>query len=313
MPNVLTAFEPKHRALWGRQTVRLRHTLHDNPLFSDAGLAALLDTIPRERIAINTMDDARGGHRLDSWSYCERGDRSGAEILAALRKGRIWINMTKINELDPRFAGILEGMFSEFGAHVPGFETFKRSMGLLISSPNAQVFYHMDVPGQALWQLRGKKRIYIYPPEEPFLAASDIENVVRGVTEEEIPYEPWFDEHAEIHDLEPGDMLHWKLNGPHRVVNADTMNVSLTTEHWTPEIRRSFAMNYGNGLLRQHVGWTPRSRALTGPAFWAKVGLTAAWRLAGMQKKSAYQRKTRYGIDPAAPGGLVSLQKMAAE
>jgi hypothetical protein len=29
-----------------------------------------------------------------------------------------------------------------------------------------------------------------------------------------VPYEPWYDEHAEVYDMEPGDMLHWALNGP---------------------------------------------------------------------------------------------------
>jgi uncharacterized protein YecA (UPF0149 family) len=36
--------------------------------------------------------------------------------------------------------------------------------------------------------------------------------------------------------------------------------VSLTTEHWTNKIQRSFAMNHGNGVLRQ-LGYAPKSRS----------------------------------------------------
>jgi hypothetical protein len=88
-----------------------------------------------------------------------------------------------------------------------GFKTFKRKLGLLISSPGAKVFYHFDVPGQGLWQIRGRKRIWIYPPTEPFLRATNVENVVRSLDKEDVPYEPWYDEHAEAYDMEPGDML----------------------------------------------------------------------------------------------------------
>ncbi|HWN35062.1 MAG TPA: hypothetical protein VNP03_20085 [Pseudonocardia sp.] len=43
-----------------------------------------------------------------------------------------------------------------------------------MSSPNARVFYHSDVPGQTLVQLRGRKRIWIYPPTAPFLRAETV-------------------------------------------------------------------------------------------------------------------------------------------
>jgi len=85
--------------------------------------------------------------------------------------------------------------------------------------------------------------------------------------------------------------------------------VSLTTEHWTSKIRRSYAMHYGNGILRNKGHWAPRSSSLDGPAFWAKVGLTAAWRKAGMEKKEGYKRVMSYKVDPDAPLGVVPLEE----
>jgi hypothetical protein len=125
-----------------------------------------------------------------------------------------------------------------------------------------------------------------------------VENVVRSLAMEDLSYEPWFDEHAEVHDMEPGDMLHWALNGPHRVSNLSGFSVSLTTEHWTSRIRRSYAMHYGNGILRNKGHWAPRSSSLNGPAFWAKAGLTAAWQgrhgeEGGLQAGDELLRSTR--------------------
>jgi hypothetical protein len=304
---IIESFEDSHRELWGKHTVRLRHRLATHELFSDEGIAELIDSLPAERIAINTM--APDGHRLESWGYCDRAGQKGRDILAMVKSGRLWLNMTKLDTVDHRFALLLEQMFDEFEGHMPDFKTFKHSIGLLVSSPKAQVFYHADVPGQALWQIRGRKRIFIYPASEPFLKPREIENVIRGITEEEVTYHGWYDDHAEVYDLEAGDMLHWALNGPHRVVNLETVNVSLTTEHWTPDIRRSYAMNYGNGVLR-HLGFQPRSRDLHGAAFWGKVGLTAAWRLTGLHRKASFTRKFKYRIDPTREGGLLPVESV---
>lgn len=304
MSRIFENFDPESQALWGDNIVKLRHTLHERDLFTDARLGAILDAIPEGRMAINTM--GRKGHDAATWSYCQRGDLSGTQLIDATSQGRIWINVTKIQDIVPEFADLLDEVFAEIDENVPGLGVFRKSMGLLISSPNAQVFYHADVPGQALWQIRGQKRIWIYPNHEPFLKRPALEGIIRGTTEEEIQYQPWFDKHAEVVTLKPGDMAHWPLNGPHRVENEDCLNISITTEHWTPEIRRHFAVHYGNGILRQ-FGWKPRSTDLYGPNAWAKIGLTAAWRLSGQQKRQSFKRQMRFKLDSSAPGLLVPI------
>jgi hypothetical protein len=57
----------------------------------------------------------------------------------------------------------------------------RHTVNLLVSSPDARVFYHFDVPGQTLVQLRGRKRIWIYPPTAPFLRQESVENTVRRI------------------------------------------------------------------------------------------------------------------------------------
>lgn len=301
---VFENFDRQAGALWGNHIVKLRHTLHERTLFGDEKLGAILDAIPPERMAINTM--GIGTHDAGTWSYCQRGDLSGVQLINAVKTGRIWINVTKIADFVPEFSELMDEMFAEIESHVPDLDVLRKSMGLLISSPNAQVFYHADVPGQALWQIRGEKRIWIYPNTEPFLKRPALENIVRGTTEEEMAYEPWFDDHAKVIDLKPGDMAHWPLNGPHRVENRDCLNISVTTEHWTPEIRRHFAVQYGNGILRK-FGWTPKSADLYGPTAWAKIAMTAAWRLSGQQQRQAFKRQMRFKLDSSAPGLLVPL------
>mgnify|MGYP007089524400 CR=1 FL=1 len=104
-------------------------------------------------------------------------------------------------------------------------------------------------------------------------------------------------------------MLHWPLNSPHKVDNHDCLNVSVTTEHWTPEIRRSQMVNVANGVLRQRLGITPGSRAMSGPGFWGKALLQAAWRRSPWARQE--QRRHRpidFRLAREAPGCLLDIE-----
>ncbi|GAA5157572.1 hypothetical protein GCM10023321_36010 [Pseudonocardia eucalypti] len=302
MPRISEPLTPEQREAWGRATVQLRHHLAELDLFGDDSLAKLIETAAPRSLAIHT----EGGTGPATWPSVTRGDLPGERVLDAVRNGKLWVNLVGISEWDARFSELADQIFGEFSAQVPGLEVVKRKLGVLISSPGATVHYHVDIPGQAIWQVRGRKRFIIYPAAEPFLKAEELELAVRSASYGVASFEPWFDEHGVPHDLAPGDAVAWPLNGPHRIENADELSVSLTSEHWTPEIRRTYAMNYGNGLLR-HYGWTPRSRGLEGPAFWTKVALTAAYRKSGLQNKKGYQRIAKFAVDPDGPNGVRPL------
>jgi hypothetical protein len=277
-PGILTGFKPEHAELWGQVPLKIDHGLEQTGLFSDQALGELIENYPREKYDLNHMG-AQGSARQE-WVEGEIGDATGKQAIEAVRKGRMWLSLRFVNEVDPRYGALLEQIFGEIEGLVPGLDTFKHKMGILISSPGAQVYYHMDIPGQSLWQVRGTKRVYVYPNRAPFLPESELVKVVTGTGtgagDEEIPYQPWFDDYAEVVDLQPGEMMTWPLNAPHRVENHDVLNVSVTTEHWTPEIRRYYAVRYANGVLQNKLGVTPKPATIHGPGFWGKAGLAVA-------------------------------------
>lgn len=301
---VFTGWRDEHAALFGRHLLRVNHRLHESPLFSQESLAGLIERYDPDYYNLAHMGDASAPKQ---WREGEIGGRSGLEVIEAIRRGRMWINLRRVGRFDARYAELMQQIFEELERRVPGLRTFRHTLGILISSPGAQVYYHADVTGQSLWQIRGRKRVYMYPNAEPFLPASALEGIVLKETEEDLPYEPWFDDYAQVLDLEPGEMLMMPLNAPHRVVNHACLNVSFTTEHWTPEIRRSYAVNYANGVLRRRLGWRPRSRATDGLSVYPKAALALAWKTAGLQRGRTYDRVIRFRIDPEAAGGCVDI------
>ena len=279
---------------WNRRIVPVRHDLAQNPLFSDEALARLIEGNPQAIREVSTMDPNREDH--GSWKRASFEDMSGMEILQAVREGLLWINIAEAGSYDPRYQAIIDTLLAQLAADVPGLETFQHRIGILVSSPNARVFYHCDIPGQGLMHVRGEKTIWIYPDGDPFLPQEALERVVTGLSYEEIDYDPAFEAHATVLKLRPGMGALWPLNWPHRVVNGDSLNVSLTIEYWTDEIRRRYLVNLANGVGRHFVGWKPRSRAVSGPGFWMKAGFAAAWKFSGAKKHFSAKIKPDFSI-----------------
>lgn len=302
---ILPEFEDKHKELYDKHTILLNHRLADTGLFTEEAIAKLIERCDPEHYNINTMGYDKA---VLEWRAGEIGDLSGQEVIEAIRKGRMWMNIHRIMDRDPQYQVVLDKIFGELVSHMPEFRTFKHNMTLLISSPKIQVYYHADIQGQSLWQISGKKRVYVYPATDTFISGESLEKVLLRETEEEVPYEPWFDEYAEVYDLEPGQMVHWPLYGPHRVENQDCMNISVTTEHWTREIWNSYAVHYGNGVMRRTLGLKKFSRQPEGLHVYPKAAASLLWKKIKIDKAREFKHKVDFRVDPKAKNGMVDIE-----
>jgi len=253
------------RQQFGQAPTKHSHTLHRDPMFTDTGLAALLDRYPREYVGVYRMGDTP-----ESWECGRLGQISGEKLVQAVKEGRIWLNLRAADQRDPALAEMNQRIFSELKEMIPGFRPFNTDLGLLISSPGARVFYHLDVPRVMLFHLRGHKKVWVYPRTEPFVEAHGLECVVSQKTEEDIPYRAEFDADGQCFDLQPGQMVHWAQNAPHRIDNNDDLNVSLSIEFMTPMAQLRANVILANAWLRDkaglnsgieskpNVGWLPK-------------------------------------------------------
>jgi hypothetical protein len=306
MDQTLMGWRPGATEIFGSKPLQLDHRLHQSPLFTDAALARLIEGSSRENYYVNTMDVT--AHNVKSRREGAILDISGANVLEAVRNGQIWILIQNPDQVDPAYGQILQDVYREMAETVPGFRPFRKKMTVLISSPNIQVYYHCDVPGQTLWQVKGNKSVYVYPNRAPYLEQAALERIVLGEAHEiSLKYDPAYDRDAVVYDLQPGQMLHWPLNAPHRIVNADCMNVSFTTEHFTTDIRRQYFVNYANGILRNRLGLSKLSQRTAGPTYWGKVMLGAAYKASGAKKKRSQVFKVDFAVDPNAPRGVRSI------
>jgi len=306
MASVFSDWPRRAAGEFGRKPLVLRHRLAESPLFSDAALTRLIEAAPRSHYHVNTM--ARDALDPHLWREGEIDGLSGQEVLAAVAGGRLWLHIQRVQEIDPAYADVLDAAFDELEARMPGWRAFKRSMSVLVSSPRMNVAYHSDVPGQSLWQVRGRKRVWIYPARPPFLPRKAAEDIaLRRNLDTDLPYASSFDAYAESYVLEPGEMASWPRACPHRVVNEDCVNVSFATEHWTKELLDDYAVDYANGLLRPWSGGRDLSRATQGPAFLAKFALAGAHKLLRRLRPRELPSTVDFRVAPRAESGFVDI------
>lgn len=281
---------------FGEEILFAEHELHTRPQFTDEGLEQLFDQFPSEEIGLWTFHE-----HSDEYRPPVRGTAVGvksADIIEAVKKGHIWINLRDCNRHIASMQDLADEIFGSISGHF-GQKTMKEDVGLLISSPNVTVNYHLDIPFVCLVHLRGEKRIWLYPDDEMHAPSEHIQNVILKLSEEELPYQSSYEAQAQAFDLTPGMALTWPQSAPHRIQNANSMNVSLSCEYMTlPGLIKTNAM-YTNGLMRTKLGLNPpRARDLNASTY-AKMAAARLLKVMTPPKKETKITPPSFKIDLA--------------
>jgi hypothetical protein len=276
--------------------VRISHNLLDTGLFTDDSLIELFDTHDPDELLVYSMGDDH--HALDDFKFGSRGSLTAVELLAAVQSGKIWLNIINMMSNHTVFEELVNAIYDELEAKVPGFKTVHRSANLLVSSPRAQVYYHADAPLNMLWHLRGRKRVWVYPGDERFAPREWVEMIFTRESDDDLPYFPEFDKYATSHELSPGSMLTWPQNTPHRVENISGLNVSLTTEHYTPEAKKKRVTYLANRYLREWFHIPTTSTELNGALPMLKrTAYRVARRLPGFDEAEEQSDSAKFSLD----------------
>jgi hypothetical protein len=282
-----------------------RHNLVETGLFTDEALARIIDTHPPQDLSVNTMGV---DPRHFDWREGDRNGVTGEVLIKLVRSGQLWINCRRMLDHHLAYADVVHELYDEIERNKPGFRAEDRTANLLISSPTAWVPYHVDMPVNMLWHIRGSKRVWVYPHfDVRFAPAEVIEKVCTGQWSEEIPYDASFDRYALVFDAEPGQLITWPQLAPHRVRNLEGLNVSLSTEHKNARARRRLNVHAANCFLRSRLGSGCRSIAVHGPAAHFKQAIARANRYAGKfagKKNKQFVYPKTFVVDPQAPHGF---------
>ena len=287
MTKLLSDWTENQCASFGLEAMVARTRLHELDFFDHNSLIDLLDCYPRDRLQAFTMGS--DPVRREDWSRVELpADLAGKDLLETVQHGRLWLNLLRVELVDRRYRELLDALYLEISAQCPNLRLLSITFAtLIISSPSAMVYYHLDAPHQALWHVRGLKRAWIYPAGDERLAPRDIvEQIFAGTYDydEELPFSSEFDDCATVFDLHPGEVLSWPHNAPHRVTNLGTLNVSLSTGFSTIATERRALVYAANRFFRRRFGVKLTSVKETGLSASAKCLFYRACRRAGLDR-----------------------------
>lgn len=282
------------------------HRLAETGLFTDERLVELIDRTPRHLLGLSAM-----GRDPETyvWSEGVFDDCDGPTIMEAVRRGRLWLNVRKIMENAPEYAAAVDKLYDELEERCPGFVATRRSANVLISSPEAMVYYHVDVPQNILWHVRGRKKVYVYPDWRRDVSQDVYEAICDVDRTEDAPYQKSFDERAEIYDVGPGEWVTWPQHTPHRVENTEGLNISVSTEHYTPRALRYVRSIRANRTLRKY-GLGSDATPTEGLGYAVRHGVFVAKRLVEKYavKKGDYEYPRTFRLDLDAPGCMAPLE-----
>lgn len=253
-----------------KRPVAFQHRLLETGLVDDDALVRLLEDYPDALIDINLFDsdDASGGNLRTG----RRGGLDGAQVLDAVKRGRVWVQLRGIQQHYPELGAAVRLAFGEIAARTRGFKPVNIDGQLILSAPGAKVPFHADAAGVILFHMRGRKRLWVYPADERRLPQAAMEKIAMRATTEDLPYAREWDADAAVFDLEPGQALAWPQHAPHRVENLEGFCVSFSADYQTWNSRFLNGAHIANGVLRSR-GWriAPMSKTpvLARAALWA--------------------------------------------
>jgi len=265
------------------------YDLASRELFSNDAIATLLD----DRYGLMRVHTA--GPLPSDWADCDRSRLDGSQLLAAVLGQNLWINVIDVGRRSPELAALIASFEATLARLAPIDEL---RANLLISSPGACVQFHVDPEPNLLVQIRGRKRVRVYPARDSrFCRPDQVAAICSGTVEEELPFSTDFDEFARTFDLAPGDVLAWPQHAPHRVENLEGVNVTLSVSWYTPQIRRRmYAYASHHHLRRTPLGhWLDQTSRLEPARVFA---FRAARRLGLLPHKPAAERPPAQVLEP---------------
>lgn len=299
MPELMPSLTPHQAAIAGREILTFKHRLAETGLFTDEALIRLLDEHPRDQLTVCTMAENPPPDQL--WIAGEAGRLSGAELLEAARRGALWLSPRSALKINPRYRRVFEALSDEFSAKT-GVKVAGADAAVLISSPRMGIYFHVDPGETMLWHVRGHKKILLYPPTQDFVSEQSLEAILMKETLSDLPYRPEMEPHARPVALSPGEAVYWPLHSPHRVLNGEDLNVSMSMDFASPHSRLVNGVFHTHAVLRRKLGLSLTSRDK--PAFLRPAYLAASLALKKLVPLGTVERDhtRQFDIDLAAPG-----------
>lgn len=283
-----------------------QHSLNRLAWFADKDLVDLFDNYPRERLRVwQSRGDLQS---YTDWEPVDTTGITGREMLACLYRGSLWFNFQRIDLVDGRYRRLSERLYAEIAQECRDFSVEFVHSYLLVSSPRAMVYLHLDAYENLLFVIRGGKIFYLYPAaERRMVPLETLEDICAG-SEDFFEYRTEFEQWAKIYTLEPGQFLSWPQHSPHRTRNRDELSVCLGTFHGTPAGIRRVEQLAADRFFRLNAPRLPFAKSLGRMLDAKRFGYRVLRKLGAEPKPLKEPVFARARLSATAPTGVARIE-----
>ncbi|TWU58754.1 hypothetical protein Poly51_15340 [Rubripirellula tenax] len=237
-----------------RDVVAATHRLHEISVFSDEGLATLIDGHPRSAIEITTMGDnpAYPNERR----FGDLGPHDGHSLLEMVRRSRLSLVLKDIQNQHPLLREVMVRLVDELAEVCPRGRTSHIHGDIVIESPGAMEYLNCDAVPTTRWQVRGSRQVWTYPVSDSAVTSQAIDSRVKGCPSHpsSLYYEPAIEGESETFDVPVGRCVQLPILAPYRTTVGESMSVSLRTRHIDQSSRKQLEGFLGRMALGNRIG-----------------------------------------------------------
>ena len=240
-------------ALYPEEPGLLAHRLLDHPLFE---LEALIEFAQRMRpvdVEYNRGDLPVG---LDPAATPSNG-LSVADTIRGIEQCGSWM-VLKFIEQDAGYESLLHKLLAELEPLViPATgRMLKREGFIFISSPGAVTPFHFDPEHNILLQLRGRKRMTVFPAADEAMVPGEAHEAFHLGGHRNLRWHEEFARNGRPFDLAPGEAIHVPVKAPHWVKNGPEPSISLSIT-WRSDWSYREADARGLNAMLRRAGLSP--------------------------------------------------------
>jgi len=243
---------------FGMNFDKQEHNLQDLSLFTDEAIIELLDTYPRRYLQCFTMGTDPG--RPQDWRTVCIKNVSGKTLLDAVKRGRLWVNVTNICRFNEKYCDLITDTYTQIGSiasHIknpnPRYNT------LVLASRGTQFYFHISPEHNMVWNMRGAVTVSALPALDfRFVSQKLLEDIYAHEASGAIPYRPEFEASLQKINARSGECVWWPQAAPVRIEYHE-FNVSLITSYFNADTYRREHVQLANRYLLRPFGAGKRS------------------------------------------------------
>ena len=136
----------------------------------------------------------------------------------------------KFVEQDPAYRALLHDVLAQLDPVVGPVtgKMLKMEGFIFISSPDAVTPFHFDPEHNILLQLRGRKTMTVFPPDDERIASGVSHETFHNGGHRNLPWKDEFGAQGQAFHLTPGEAIYVPVKAPHWVKNGSEPSISFS-------------------------------------------------------------------------------------